>query len=65
MTRRRPAKPKGTECTECGLPVIVAAGMRHASCSKRCRVCYDPVLSTDPGTDPGVHAACEKKRPKD
>lgn len=55
----------GKDCSECGKPILVTPGTRHASCSPRCRVCYDPVLSTDPTNEPRVHAGCANKRPKD
>lgn len=65
-SRHPKAQPgaSGKDCSECGKPMLVTPGMRHASCSPRCRVCYDPVLSTDPTNDPRVHAGCAKKRPK-
>ena len=57
--------PASRECSECGKPMLVTPGTRHASCSPRCHVCYDPVLSTDPTNDTRVHAGCAKKRPTD
>ncbi|AMS03068.1 hypothetical protein SEA_LEONARD_76 [Gordonia phage Leonard] len=60
--RKAPARPLGKACTVCGLPVVVAPGDWHASCAKRCTVCHDPVLSTDPGGDPTVHEKCAQKR---
>lgn len=65
--RHPKARPvaSGKDCSECGKPMLVTPGLRHACCSPICRVCFAPVLSTDPTTDPTVHAGCAKKRAKD
>ncbi|QGJ95858.1 hypothetical protein J1770_gp73 [Gordonia phage EMoore] len=65
MSKRKSPRPAlGKACTVCGRPVVVPQnGNWHASCAKRCPICYDPVMSTDPG-DHTTHDKCAKKRPK-